>query len=104
MMSVHDRRVRAEQLLIAALCQQSVDKRAREKLLGDLSEHKFTSHELELIFRTLAKISNATPIQTRELLMSRLTRLGFPDIDIEPYFDGLEPPRSAEIRRLLTDL
>jgi hypothetical protein len=40
----------------------------------------------QIIFETLIEIGQAAPEGVRELLAARLTRKGFPDVDLDPFF------------------
>ena len=92
-----------EQLLLAALCASGLDEETRVRLLARLSSHKFAVADHETIFRTLLKMRAAPARHIRETLAACLTRLGFPDIDVDPIF-SLEPPSAQEIAGLLDRL
>ena len=91
-----DARIAAERRLLAALCQGSIAADARGEVLQRLSRHAFGDPEHELIFRALAKIPSGDAEFVRAALGLRLTRAGFPDFDLEPFFDA-PPPDDAEI-------
>jgi hypothetical protein len=59
--------------------------------------------EHETIFRALAKLPAQTISNRREALLLALTRMGFPDIELEPLFRA-KAPEEKEIPVLLTDL
>lgn len=92
-----------ERLLLAALCAPALDHKTRAEILEGLAAHAFAHPDHEVIFRALLKMPRATSEQIRETLSARLTRLGFPDIDVEPLFD-LEAPSATEISALLRQL
>lgn len=89
--------------LLAALCGPTVDRQMRAEILQRLGRHNFVHVDHEMIFRALAKMPQATPEQIRETLSARVTRLGFPDIDVNQLFE-LAPPSPEEIRTLLQRL
>ena len=64
----------------------------RAQILERLSAHTFANRDHEIIFQALAKMPPATAEHIRETLSARLTRLGFPDIDVEPIFEFSPPP------------
>jgi DNA-binding transcriptional ArsR family regulator len=92
-----------ERWLLAALCSPALDHQKRAEILDRLASHKFAEPEHETIFRALVKMPRATSEHIRETLAARLTRLGFPDVDVEPIFD-LAPPSPEQIRALLQQL
>ncbi len=92
-----------ERLLLAALCAPSLDKETRALLFDRLATHKFAAADHETIFRALLKMRGAPAWHIRETLGAGLTRLGFPDIDVDPIFQ-LEPPSAQQIAALLDRL
>ncbi len=94
---------KVERWLLAAICSFSLDHQTRTEIIERLTSHVFASPEHEVIFRALVKIPRAAREHIRETLSARLTRLGFPDIDVEPIFE-LAPPPAEQIRTLLRQL
>lgn len=92
-----------ERRLLAALCAATLDLQMRTQILGRLSAHTFANRDHEIIFQALVKIPLAPAEHIRETLSARLTRLGFPDIDVEPIL-GLSPPSADTIAALLQQL
>jgi DnaB-like helicase N terminal domain len=92
-----------ERRLLAALCASALDRQTRAQILERLSAHIFANRDHEIIFQALAQMPPATAEHIRETLSARLTRLGFPDIDVEPIF-GLSPPPPDTIKALLQQL
>jgi hypothetical protein len=92
-----------EGLLLAALCASSLDHQRRAEIIERLAAHTFAIPDHEAIFRALAKIPRAPAEHIRETLSARLTRLGFPDIDVQPILE-LAPPAAEKIRALLLQL
>ena len=92
-----------ERQLLAALCAPGLDKETRAQLFERLATHKFAAADHETIFRALLKMRGAPARHIRETLGACLTRLGFPDIDVEPIFQ-LEPPSATQIAALLDRL
>jgi hypothetical protein len=91
-----------ERLLLAGLC-APLDRKTRSEILHSLSAHTFASADHGVVFQALAKLPPATPEHIREALYARLTRLGFPDVDLEPILK-LEPPSTEKIKALLQQL
>jgi len=92
-----------ERRLLAALCSPGPDDETRARVFARLASHKFAVADHETIFRALLKMQSAPPRHIRETLGASLTRLGFPDIDVEPFFES-EPPSAQEIAALLNRL
>jgi len=92
-----------ERQLLASLCSPSPDEKARAGIFARLASHKFVSADHETIFQALLKMRGAPAAHIRETLGARLTRLGFPDIDVGPIFE-IEPPSPDRIAALLDRL
>lgn len=84
--------VEIERRLLATLCASALDRQTRAQILERLSAHTFANRDHEIIFQALAKMPPATAEHIRETLSARLTRLGFPDIDVEPILEFSPPP------------
>jgi hypothetical protein len=96
-------KIAIERRLLAALCQHSLDSRTREDVLERLAQHSFCIPEHEVIFRVVSRITHADPAQMKEAVKTRVTRLGFPDIDVDPLF-ATGAPSPDEVRALLKQL
>ena len=92
-----------ERQLVVALCSPALDHKTRGEILQRLAAHTFANPDHEAIFRVLVKIPRAQSGHIRETLGARLTRLGFPDIDVQPIFE-LAPPSAEKITMLLQQL
>jgi hypothetical protein len=92
-----------ERRLLAALCAPGLDEETRAQLFERLATHKFAGADHETIFRALLKMRAAPAWHIRETLGACLTRLGFPDIDVDPIFT-LEPPSAEQIAAFLDRL
>ena len=92
-----------ERLLLAALCASALGRQKRAEILERLAAHEFASSDHEVIFRALANMPGASAERIRETLRARLTRMGFPDIDVEPIWE-LPPPSAERISALLREL
>ena len=89
-----------ERRLLAALCSGGLTDETRRQILERLAAHKFGNSDHQVIFEALMKMPRAPAAHIRETLSARLTRLGFPDIDVQPLF-ALEPPSAEQIAALL---
>jgi hypothetical protein len=92
-----------ERRLLSALCATALDREMRAHILERLSAHTFANRDHEIIFQALAKMPLAPAEHIRETLSARLTRLGFPDIDVEPILE-FSPPLPDTITALLQQL
>ena len=92
-------RVLAERRLLAALCQNALDPAARNEVLRRLAGYAFADPEHEVIFRALANVPVSDPERARAALGVRITRLGFPDFDLDPFFT-VTPPDVFEFAAL----
>jgi hypothetical protein len=92
-----------ERQLLAVLCAPGFDRDTRAAILAGLATHVFADPDHEVIFGVLVKIPHATAEHIRSTLSARLTRLGFPDIDVEPIFE-FSPPPAEKIKSLLQRL
>lgn len=92
-----------ERQLLAALCAPALDRQTRAEILERLRAHVFADPDHDVIFQALAKMPHASAGQIRETLSALLTRLGFPDIDVNPIFE-LDPPSAEKIIALLRQL
>lgn len=99
----HPAVVEIERQLLAALCSPALDHTTHAAILAGLRAYKFANPDHDVIFRALEKMPNAAIEHIRETLSARLTRLGFPDIEVNPILE-LEPPSAEKISLLLQQL
>lgn len=92
-----------ERRLLASLCSPGLDDKIRGEIFARLASHKFASADHETIFQALLKMRGVPAEHIRETLGSRLTRLGFPDIDVDPILQ-LAPAAAGQIAILLDRL
>lgn len=92
-----------ERRLLAALCSTALGHKTRAGILECLATHKFANPDHEVIFQAIVKMPPASGEHIRETLAARLTRLGFPDIDVEPIFE-LPPDSTEKIAVLMRQL
>ena len=101
-----DRRIEGERLLLAALCQQRLDAATREEVLRHFSTRKFAHPEHQVVFWALSQLPAKEPSIIREVLATRLTVMGFPDLDVSAFFGAPALPDrdiSALLRVLQPD-
>jgi hypothetical protein len=100
---LRERRIAAERELLAALCQGSLDEKRRKELLRRLDTHTFAMPDHEVVFRALRKLPTIKPERVREALAAAVTRMGFPDADLNIYFEG-HAPVEENLANLLREL
>ena len=93
-------RIEAERKLLAALCQGALDARTRGTILQRLKHYVFAEPDHEVLYRALATMPAVDPADARQALTQAVTRLGFPDVDLDSLFT-LSPPKPAEVAALL---
>lgn len=98
--STPERQIDAERLLLTALCQQTISQSAQEEVLRHFAARKFAHAEHQVVFWALSQLPARDPAIIRELLATRLTVMGFPDLDFDVFFKGPVPSES-EISTLL---
>ena len=76
--------------LLQWLCQGKGDEQFRNEVLRRLRGYRFRSVEHQVLFECLQAMPLDRPELIRELLPARLVRAGFPDIDLEPFFEAGE--------------
>jgi hypothetical protein len=74
-----------ERIYLALLCQSRLAEPLRAELESLLFRHPWKSEDHRAVFEALARW-RAEPEVIRVELAARLTRLGFPDTEIEEYF------------------
>ena len=95
--------IEAERKLLSALCQTAFDAPIRAKVLQRLKAHTFVEPDHEVIYRALAAMPEAESGEIREWLARSVTRLGYPDVDLDALFSAA-PPASTEVAALLERL
>lgn len=88
---VREARTEAERRLLAALCQNVLGSRARAEVMRCFRNHRFAHPDHEVIYRALATSPIGEPADIRATLAQAVTRLGFPDMDLDSLFDTPAP-------------
>ena len=92
-----------ERRLLQWLCRDGVDASLREEVRARLRTHTFRNVEHQVLFDCLRGLPADRPDLIPSLLPARLVRAGFPDFNLDPFFEpcGLSP---AEARGLSENL
>jgi replicative DNA helicase len=98
-------RAASEQLLLRALCLTETSGTLRGTILNALAAHRFVEPEHDVVFAALRDIQNAGRVATQERVAEMLLRRGFPDLDLDEYFDQRGGPITlAEISQALREI
>jgi hypothetical protein len=79
---------------LRALCNEIVPREERQRLMDSLHQNNFTEPEHQIVFGSVRALFLRGPISPAQLRI-HLTNRGFPDTDVEKYF---QPETSATIR------
>jgi hypothetical protein len=90
---------RAELQSLRALCDQATPDEERTKLMQSLSQHAFIEPEHEVVFESIRAVSSRGLMSAARLRV-HLNNRGFPDTDVEKYFQTV---RSEHIAPQSTD-
>jgi hypothetical protein len=93
----------AELKALCTLCDEKVARNLRQNLIQSLGPRAFSEPEHQVVFESIRALFPRGPI-SQEQLRVHLNNRGFPDTDIEKYFqpaaaDGAPPDGTNEARR-----
>ncbi|HTX15067.1 MAG TPA: hypothetical protein VMD77_07220 [Candidatus Baltobacteraceae bacterium] len=75
-----------ERNIVRALCHAKLSRATWIKITRALGEYTWRDVEHGLVYAAVDRLSAGSPKLLREQLPAQATRMGFPDIDWEPYF------------------
>jgi hypothetical protein len=84
---------------LRALCDEAAPREERHRLLQSLSQHAFIEPEHQVVFESIRALFPRGPISVAQLRV-HLNNRGFPDTDVESYF---QPARHGTIEQRPTD-
>jgi hypothetical protein len=76
---------------LRSLCDEAAPREMRRSLMQSLNQHIFTEAEHQVVFESIRAFFPRGPISADQLRI-HLNNRGFPDTDVEKYFQ----PESAE--------
>ena len=76
-----------ERLLLGALCACPLSPEDRSEILRNLAEYSWVHPDHRVIYEALRRSRQRESPALREHIVAEITRLGFPDIDVEPFFN-----------------
>lgn len=75
----------AELRALCTLCDEAIPRKLRQNLIQSLSPSKFTEPEHRVVFESICALFPRSPITAANLRVHLINR-GFPDTDVEQYF------------------
>lgn len=78
--------IESEMLILRAMCSGAPDGRVWQDALDILGDYPFQDHLHQIIFDTLREMNTDDPRIIQGLLAARLTRKGFPDVELSGFF------------------
>ena len=76
-----------ERLLVSALCAGPLSPEDRSEALRSLADYNWIQPDHRVIYEALRRSRQRESPALREHIVAEITRLGFPDIDVEPFFN-----------------
>ena len=76
-----------ERLALAALCTGPLSLDDRSEALRSLANYNWILPDHRVIYAALQRSRQRNSRALREHIVAEITRLGFPDIDVEPFFN-----------------
>jgi hypothetical protein len=97
----HETQSATELQALRVLCDESVLREQRVTLMQSLSRHVFIEPEHQVVYESIRALLSRGPVSAGQLRV-HLNNRGFPDTDVEKYFQpatagssGLRPPDNA---------
>jgi hypothetical protein len=86
--------IELERQILRRLCAPQTDlqadaqtrSEARQRAMGELRKHTWMDAEHRVVFDALARLPGREAMELQRQLPAQATRMGFPDVDWEPYF------------------
>lgn len=76
----------AERRVLGALCMGPLSLDDRSEALRSLADYTWVLPDHRVIYEALRRSRQRNSAALREHISAEITRLGFPDIDVEPFF------------------
>jgi hypothetical protein len=84
---------------LRALCDEAIAREERQKLMQSLAQHAFIDSEHQVVFESIRALFPRGPLSVAQLRV-HLNNRGFPDTDVEKYF---QPAKSEQVKQRPTD-
>lgn len=95
--------IQAERDLLRRLCQSGGIRALERDQQGILGRYRWMGSDHRTIFEALVRLSSLPASALRERLPAEATRMGFPDIQWETYFEGPDKTESDDTVAELID-
>jgi hypothetical protein len=89
--------IAAERVLLQTLCHRDRDTALRDQILECLQGHRFREARHEVVFQALRQTTALHSPELHARIASRLTRQGFPDVNLDEFF-AAPPPTENDIQ------
>jgi hypothetical protein len=76
-----------ERLLLGALCAGPLFPEDRSDILRSIADYNWIQPDHSVIYEALRRSRQRGSPALREHIVSEITRLGFPDIEVDPFFN-----------------
>ena len=76
-----------ERLVLGALCTGPFSLDDRSETLRSLADYNWILPDHRVIYEALRRSRQRNSAALREHIVAEITRLGFPDIEVEPFFN-----------------
>jgi hypothetical protein len=76
-----------ERLMLGALCTGPISLEDRGEALRSLTNYNWILPDHRVIYEVLRRSRQPNSAALRENILAEITRLGFPDIEFEPFFN-----------------
>jgi hypothetical protein len=76
-----------ERLLLGALCTGPLSPEDRSDILRSIADYNWIHLDHSVIYEALRRSCHRELPALREHIVSEITRLGFPDIEVDPFFN-----------------
>jgi hypothetical protein len=74
---------------LRVLCDEAAPREERQRLMQSLAQHVFIEPEHQVVFESICALFPRGPISTAQLRV-HLNNRGFPDTDVEKYFQSAQ--------------
>jgi len=85
--------------VLRALCSASGTSEQRQALNESLARYRFREPEYQVVFESVCAMSGRKEISAA-MLAVHLNNRGFPDVDLEKYFDAVPPSLEQALARV----
>jgi hypothetical protein len=86
---------------LRVLCNESIPREGRQRIIQAFAQHAFIEPEHQVVFESIRALFTRGPVSMAQLRV-HLNNRGFPDTEVEKYFQpatsgGIPPPRNAKV-------